>query len=95
MDNKVKEILIERIKKRGFPIAFLVGEADSDYGIIAYSESEFEYLGYAEDFLYSDDDKEKNKDDIKSLEDLSERDLLFLSKGTTNKKEIEEMKICE
>jgi hypothetical protein len=82
-DEELKKIIIEKIKKIGFPIAFLRGEADGSYGFYAKSENDIIGLDYAEDNY-----KEVNGviSIVKvSLQDLSLIDLTQLLKGTTPK----------
>lgn len=82
-DEELKKIIIEKIKKIGFPIAFLRGEADGSYGFYAKSENDVIGFGYAEDNY-----KEVNGviSIVKvSLQDLSLVDLTQLLKGITPK----------
>ena len=68
-----KDILIDGIKKKGFPIVFIRGEADGSYGIWALSEGKVIVKGYAKD--------EYGKQNI-SLKELSLVDLAsLLEKG--------------
>jgi hypothetical protein len=82
-NEAVRKLIISGIKEGGFPVGFLRGEADGDYGIIAKSEHEIVLLGYAEEFWDS-------KIPPKSLEELNGIDLIYLLYGTKDEKELKE-----
>ena len=58
----IKELLVERLKLRGFPVAYLRSEADSSFGFYLQSETEIIPLDYAVGML--------EEDNIKHMRDL-------------------------
>jgi len=97
-DAELKKIIIERIKKIGFPIAFLRGEADGTYGLYARSEDDVIGLDYGE-CNYKEVDGVITIVKV-SLQELSIVDLTQLLKGITPKDEYwedieEQVKIAE
>lgn len=69
--EEIKEKLIEYIKKNGFPVGFMRGEADGGYGMYVESEKKVIPLEYALEFC--------EKELPLKLIDLSVVDLAYLA----------------
>lgn len=59
----IKELLVERLKSRGFPVAYLRAEADSSFGVYVENETTIIPLDYAIGML--------EEDKIKHISDLA------------------------
>jgi len=88
--TKVQNLLIEIIALRGFPVGFTRAELDSDCGVLAYSPTQVDCFGcYAESSVHGDDHPVGTKNI--PLTALNTKALLYLSYGTTDKKDIDQM----